>query len=186
MQNGFTLIEMLVTLALIAVLLRLAVPSFTQWIRNAQMRSVAEALQNGVRNAQSEAVRRNRQIVFALTNDEPGETAEVEADGRNWVIRFVRQAGLDADDVETFIEGGSFAETARDVAIEGPGAICFNSQGRLVTNATVGIGCAAAASSYDVTQAGADRSLRITLTVGGQVRMCDPARNIADSLDGCP
>jgi hypothetical protein len=51
------------------LLLGLAAPSFSQWTRNAQVRTVTDALQSGARLAQAEAVRRNRQVVFFLTND---------------------------------------------------------------------------------------------------------------------
>lgn len=185
MQRGFTIIELVVTIALLAILLRLAIPSFTVWIRNAQMRSVAEALQNGLRNAQSEAVRRNRQVVFALTNDEPIATATLTAanNGRNWFIRTV--PALAGEDPE-FVEGGSFADTSRGVAIAGAASICFNSQGRMVANADPAIGCTAAATTYNVTQAGAERRLRVTVAIGGQMRMCDPDKNIATAPDGCP
>jgi type IV fimbrial biogenesis protein FimT len=183
MQRGFTIIELVVTIALLAILLWLAIPSFTVWIRNAQMRSVAEALQNGIRNAQSEAVRRNRQVVFALTNDEPALAATAVDNGRNWFIRTV-PALVDED--PEFVEGGAFADTSRGVAIAGAASICFNSQGRMVANADPAIECAAAATAYDVTQAGAERRLRVTVAIGGQMRMCDPDKNIATAPDGCP
>jgi type IV fimbrial biogenesis protein FimT len=185
LQRGFTIIEMVVTIALVAILLRLAIPSFTVWIRNTQMRSVAEALQNGIRNAQSEAVRRNRQVVFALTNNEPIATATLTPadNGRNWFIRTVPALAGEASE---FVQGGSFADTSRGVAIAGVASICFNSQGRMVANADPAIECTATATAYDVTQAGAERRLRITVAVGGQLRMCDPAKNMTTAPDGCP
>jgi type IV fimbrial biogenesis protein FimT len=183
LQRGFTIIELVVTIALVAILLRLAIPSFTTWIRNTQMRSVAEALQNGIRSAQSEAVRRNRQVVFALTNDEPAIDASAVDNGRNWFIRTVPALAGEASE---FVEGGSFADTSRGVAIAGAASICFNSQGRMVSNGDPAIECAAAATTYDVTQAGAERRLRVTVAVGGQMRMCDPDKNIANAPDGCP
>jgi type IV fimbrial biogenesis protein FimT len=183
LQRGFTIIELVVTVALVAILLRLAVPSFTTWVRNAQMRSVAEAVQNGIRNAQTEAVRRNRQVVFALTNDEPAVDATAVDNGRNW---FIRTVPATAGEAPEFVEGGSFGETSRGVAIAGVAEICFNSQGRLVANTTGGLACDAAATAYNVTQVGAERRLRVTVASGGQLRMCDPAKDIAVAPDGCP
>jgi type IV fimbrial biogenesis protein FimT len=186
LQQGFTLIEMIVTVALVAILLRLAVPSFTTWIRNAQMRSVAEALQNGIRKAQSEAAFRNRQVVFSLTNDEPTTaqlTATASEDGRNWITRSVQL--LDSAQFESYIEGGSFGDSTAGVQIAGPTGICFNSQGRLVANSTPAISCTGTAVTYEITRAGAERRLNVTVAPGGEMRMCDPNKSIATAPDGC-
>jgi type IV fimbrial biogenesis protein FimT len=171
----------------VAILLFLAVPSFTTWIRNAQMRSVADAVQNGIRSAQSEAVRRNRQVVFMLTNDEPSVARAATApaaNGANWSIRTIPLMVGGTENSE-YVEGGSFADVARGASIEGVAAICFNSQGRLVANADPTVGCSATAAVYNVTQTGAERRMRITVSVGGQMRMCDPDKSIADAPDGC-
>jgi type IV fimbrial biogenesis protein FimT len=184
--RGFTMVEMIVTVALVAILLRLAVPSFTAWIRNTQMRSVAEALQNGLRKAQSEASARNRQMVFSLTNDEPATAATAAtaaAGGRNWVVRSVQQ--LNSAAFDEYIEGGGFGDSAQGVVITGDASICFNSVGRLVANASAGVGCTGADVSYDITREGAERRLRVTVSAGGRVRMCDPDRSIATQPDGC-
>ncbi|MEE2978934.1 MAG: prepilin-type N-terminal cleavage/methylation domain-containing protein, partial [Pseudomonadota bacterium] len=46
--RGFTLIELLVTISVFAFLMLLAAPSFTSWIQDAQVRTAAESLQNGL------------------------------------------------------------------------------------------------------------------------------------------
>ena len=195
---GFTLVELLIALTLLSVLLVLAAPSFATWIRNAQVRTISEALQNDLRGAQAEAVRRNRQVVFYLTNDDPGLGATPAANGRNWVMRWIPLPGDTVDATapanEPFIQGGSLADVAAAVEIGGPTAVCFNSLGRRVPNAATGVAGAVCAvdianplASFQITRAGADRSLRVTVGLGGQVRQCDPARLLADSTpDGCP
>lgn len=197
-ERGFTLIELLVTITLIGLLLALGIPSFTAWIRNSQVRTVAEALQTGVRTAQAEAVRRNRQVVMSFTNATPAPAASapwpVVANGRNWWLQTVPQFGESAD----FIRSGALADIASGVTIAGTPpvggftAICFNSSGRLVTNSSTtgvpGASCAAAVSTFDVTQPNADRSLRVIVQIGGQLRICDPKRPLLSdaSPDGCP
>jgi type IV fimbrial biogenesis protein FimT len=195
---GFTLVELLIAMTLLSVLLVLAAPSFTTWIRNSQVRAISESLQNGLRVAQAEAVRRNRQVLFYLTNDEPGLGATPAANGRNWVMRWIPLAGDTVDATppanEPFIQGGSLADVAAGVAIGGPAAVCFNSLGRRVANAATGVAGAlcdadilSPMAAFEITRAGADRPLRVTVGLGGQVRQCDPARALADSTpDGCP
>ena len=189
--RGFTLIELMVTISLLGLLLGLAAPSFSLWTRNAQVRTVSDALQNGTRLAQTEAVRRNRQVVFFLSNDAAcSATTAPAANGSNWAIRTVP---LTAGDPVQTVQCGNLADIAGGVAITGPTAICFNSMGRQAANASPGAGsatCTLAASgvsSYDIAALGSDRPLRVIVTLGGQVRQCDPARTLsATAPDGCP
>ena len=193
--RGFTLIELVVTIALMAVLFGLAVPVFGEWIRNARVRTAADALQNGVRTAQAEALRRNRPVVFFLTNSQPapGTSISAAANGRNWSVQTI--ARFDDANPE-YIQGGALADVASGVTITGPIALCFNSNGRLVSNPNdsgpTGTGvtnaiCDATDTSFSLRMpAYADsRALQISVGLGGQVRMCDPLRSITTSPDGC-
>lgn len=194
---GFTLVEMMVTIAVIAILALLAAPSFSTIIRNTQVRSAADAMQNGLRLAQTEAVRRSRVVVFSLTSDTPSATAKPAANAPNWLIQALPVVGLDGS-AQEFIQGGAFGDATAGVTINGPASLCFNSEGRLVTGKSLatGITCAAPANGttveYDVSRAtaqlrvGSDRPLRLQVSLGGQVRMCDPARRLSsDNPDGC-
>jgi type IV fimbrial biogenesis protein FimT len=190
-HRGFTLVELVVTIALLAVLLGLAAPSFTTWTRNTQVRTVSDALQNGARMAQTEALRRSRQVVFFLTNDTGCSTSTAPAaNGAFWAIRTVP---LTSGDTAQVVQCGNLADRAGGVDISGPTAICFNSMGRQVAYASPGIGttactlAAAGVSTYNVSGVRADRTLRVLVTLGGQVRQCDPARSLSSTNpDGCP
>ena len=185
---GFTLIEMMVTIVLLSILLAVGIPLMAAWIRNSKIRTVADALQNGLRLAQAEALRRSRQTVFSLTNStSPATSLTAVANGSNWSLNAVQ---LLTDETAQFIEAGVLTSVGSGVQITGPASICFNSLGRLVANASpgpTGANCAAAAATYDVTLSGTDsRPLRVLVALGGQVRMCDPAKSLATYPDGCP
>ena len=189
--GGFTLIELMVTLVLMSLLLGLAVPSFRTWVRNAQVRTVSDALQNGMRLAQSEALRRSRQVVFFLTNDATCTNTLVAAG--NGVFWSIRTVPMTAGEVSAVVQCGTLADVAAGVTITGPAAVCFNSMGRQTENTATGVtsgNCSLAASgvnTYDINSNGADRPLRVLLTLGGQARLCDPARTLSDAApDGCP
>jgi type IV fimbrial biogenesis protein FimT len=190
-QRGLTLIELMVTISVMALLLGLSAPSFAEWLRNAQVRTVSDALQNGARLAQTEAVRRSRQVVLFLTNDAACNTGTAPAaNGAFWAIRTVPLiAGEDAEVVQC----GQLKDVAAGVRIQGPTALCFNSAGRLVANPAPGFSAAACVldasgtSGYEFHATGSTRPLRVLVTLGGQVRLCDPGRTLsATTPDGCP
>jgi len=191
--RGVTLIELMVTLVVFGLLLGLAMPVFTTWIRNSQIRAVAEGLQNGLRVAQAESLRRNRTVVFSLTNAQPGLNATAVANGRNWAVQYVPIAMDTPVAPDPFIQGGTLGEASTTVTVSSGGVtgVCFNSAGRIIagtaaTTSVPGAVCNAGQAIFIVTQpSGADiRPLRVTVDIGGRVRMCDPNRP-STAPDGC-
>ncbi|MFS2166259.1 GspH/FimT family pseudopilin [Variovorax sp. Varisp62] len=190
--RGFTLIELAVTLAVMAVLMALAMPAVFAWIANTRVRTVSDVLQNGLRQAQAEAVRRSRTAVFSLTNDTAPKTSlTATANGSNWSINFVASSTLDTAGIATFVEAGVLTVAGAGVNISGPAAICFSPLGRLAANSSTGVAGATCSLSstptYNITMTSADRPLRVVVNLGGQVHMCDPAKTLSSSTpDGCP
>lgn len=79
--RGFTMIEILIALAVFAILFVLASPIYSEFLANSQIRNRAESALAGVRLAQYEAIKRNSPVQFALVatgwqvswlNDETG------------------------------------------------------------------------------------------------------------------
>ncbi|HZF82404.1 MAG TPA: GspH/FimT family pseudopilin [Burkholderiaceae bacterium] len=193
--SGFTLIELMVTISVLAVLLGIAAPLLIDFVRNNKVRAVANTLQNGLRTAQAEAVRRSQQVVFVLTNATPSGNTPVAAaaNGRNWAAYTVVPDG--SAETMVLLDTGVVNDVGSGVAISGPAVLCFSSLGRLNANSAPGIAsqtCAlptgGPAQPYGVTLTQATRSLRVLVNVGGQIRMCDPSKTFdANSApDGCP
>lgn len=185
----FTLNEAMVTITLMSILTMLAMPSFTTWVANNEVRTVGDSLQSGLRFAQSEALRRSRPVVFSLTDSAaPEASLTAVTGGSNWSIN-VSKSSLDAQSV--FVQAGVLTDVASGAQINGPAAVCFNAKGRLVANTDTGVSGASCKTdspviTYVVDAPGADRKLRVLAGLGGQIRMCDPARKLANSSDGCP
>lgn len=198
--RGFSLIELMVTITVLGILLAAAIPAFGRWIANASVRSAGESLQNGLRLAQAEAMRRNRQAVLVLTDAAPALDAAPVANGRNWyvqVLPLVNGERTVANQDQYYVHGSTLS-THGPVTVTGANSIvCFNSVGRQVSNAAVMFDgatlagtCTAPAApgtpiTYDITRTGADRRLRVQLFLGGRIRMCDPDKAIATNADGC-
>jgi type IV fimbrial biogenesis protein FimT len=185
---GFTLIEMMVTITLMSILMMLAMPSFTTWVANNKVRTVSDSLQNGLRFAQSEALRRSRPMVFSLTNSAaPQSGLTAVNNGSNWSIH-VSKSSLEVS--SAFVQAGVLPDVASGVSITGFAAICFNAMGRLAANTDTGVNGASCNTDssvfvYKIDAVGANRPLQVLVGLGGRVRMCDPARKLADSPDGC-
>jgi type IV fimbrial biogenesis protein FimT len=207
--RGFTLIELMVTLAIFAILSLLAMPSFNTWIANNRVRAMSEDMANGLRLAQTEALRRSALTVFALVNtpDPTGGAANVNENvtytavatgATNWAVSVA--PSTTANTTATFVHGGAIADIASGVTIKGPPAVCFDALGRLVTDATaiantstgVGAQCSALpnaatpAQIYSITSASpaGDHPLQIEVGLGGQVRLCNPAQSLTGTTQG--
>lgn len=98
-ELGFTLIEMMVTLTLLAILIALVTPSFQGLLRDNQAAAQANALVGSLMLARSEAIKRNAPVVLCRSNTGTGCVGDDWADG--WLIwADTNDDGtLDADEV---------------------------------------------------------------------------------------
>ena len=69
-QQGFTIIELMITVALIAVIAGIGIPSFRDVIAKNRVVSSINEFHQGLRLARSEAVKRNDTIVFCASSDQ--------------------------------------------------------------------------------------------------------------------
>jgi len=191
-QQGTTLVEVMIGLVIVALLFALGTPAFFSWLQNSQIRTSAEAIQNGLHLARGEAVRRNTSVRFQLTSAVTASCGLSTA-GANWVVSLDNPAGAcnsaPSDTVAPrIIQIRSAAEgSANAVVAAGQATITFNGLGRVtpvpagdididISNPTGGA-CATA---------GVDgmRCLRIRVSTGGQIRMCNPILASTDP-QGC-
>lgn len=189
-RQGFTLVEVMITVAIAAILLALAAPNYSLWIKNSQVKTAAESIFNGLQLARAEAVRRNTRIFFSLTST-TGNDCVLDTTKSNWVISASEPDGacgaapvseaisFDDNPDPRIIQVRSAAESSLTVVLAaGQAEFPFNGLGRLavvpatnpviidVTNPSAGA-CKSAS--------GPVRCLRVTVSLGGQVRVCDPA-----------
>lgn len=178
-HRGFSLIEIAVALLLFGLLVVLGVPAYQAWIANTQIRNLAETIQNGLRLAQAEAAKRNTQVDFVLTNDNPANNANPTASttGANWVVR--------VSNPQTFVQGKPRAEGSRNATLACVGTCPAGFDG---TVAFSGFGRTTLGGELDLkvcNPVGGDRPMGIVVSTGGSVRMCNPKFPAADP-QGCP
>lgn len=181
---GFTLIELVVTLAVLALLLMVGLPSFATWLQNTQIRTAAEGMQAGLQLARAEALRRNVSVRFQLVNS-LADGCALSSSGTSWVVSLADATGvcgaIESDAAAPqIIQKRSGAEGSPNalIAATGGSTVVFNGLGRVTG--------AGAIAQIDITNPGGGacktsvgnepmRCLQIHVASGGQVRMCDPA-----------
>jgi type IV fimbrial biogenesis protein FimT len=86
-QTGFTLIELMFTIVVLAVLLGIGVPNFRDFVRNSRMTAGANDLLADVNLARSEAVKRRVPVTLCKSTD--GATCSDASDTtpfRRWIV----------------------------------------------------------------------------------------------------
>lgn len=172
-HRGFTLIELLVAAAISVILLLLAMPAFTGWVADSEIRNGTESIATGIRYAQATAISQNRNAQFVLA-------------GGGWNVAMV-DAPLVPLQSATFGEGSQHVTfTAIDATANPATTVAFSPLGQVIPNGTNLV-------RVDVTDpaVAGSRSLRILvgfLPVSGVfngVKICDPKFAWPDPK-GCP
>lgn len=165
-QRGFSLVEMIITVAILAIIAAIAVPSFTQMIQNTRIRTAAESIQNGLQVARAEAVKRNAKVKFRLNDADSG-----------WVVCEVVNVadncpGEELIQSRSTAEGSAADVTATTVPADNT-SVVFTGMG-LIEQGSNPFTQVDVDMSEDVMSAADSRELRILLGAGGSIRMCDP------------
>lgn len=194
-SRGVTLIELLVGLAIFAILLLFSMPAYQEWMQNLQIRSMADGLQNGLQIARNEAIKRNQESRFQLVSSMTGSCA-LNTAGPGWIVSMYPVAGLcdQSPDPNTSPFGAGFSADANPLIVQkSPPApvtnplvlsatqagVCFTGMGAMTGDADCGL----ITTKIDIKPAqgtckadGGDlRCLRVCISTGGLIRMCDPA-----------
>lgn len=193
--RGFSLIELVVSLAIIGILMAAIMPNISEWMTNARVRTAADAIQSGIQAARAEAVKQNRPITFWLVslsdNKVMDDSCTLSSTSASWVVSVnspdskcgaapsptadpmivqAHPAGEGSDGVTVVSKTGDDTQTADHVT--------FNGFGQALD--VTGIG------RVDVSSPNATRTLRLVVSTSGSVGLCDP--HVTDAADPrhCP
>lgn len=134
-SNGFTLVELMVTVSIIAIIAAVALPSMGWMADAARLNGQADEMITTMQMARAEAVRRNARVTVCGTTD--GTTCAGGTTWTRWIIR-------GRDNVESESSGTEVVDVIRDttasgdVQVTGPAAgIVFRPSGIIDSAQTV-------------------------------------------------
>lgn len=170
--HGFSLVELMVAIAIFGVLVMMSVPMYGAFIANSQIRTATESMLEGVRLAQTEAVKRNGNVEFVLD-----ETT-------GWIVNDVSDVNAIA-----LLQSYGFKEGAKQTVVTPLGAlhrVTFSGLGRILpkntfdnTNPLTQVDVTTSVSMSNA------RNLRLVVGTAYGIKVCDPAMPTAEP-SGCP
>ena len=93
-ENGFTLVELMIGLAIAAIILTVGIPSFNDLVRNNQMTTQANELIGALNLARSEAIKRGSSVSITSTSgDSNWKDGWSVADGGETIRVYAAQKG---------------------------------------------------------------------------------------------
>lgn len=174
-HRGFSLIELMIAIAVFAIMTMAITPALQTTARNARIRAVAAAWHDGLTQARVEAIRRNAQVTFC-----PG----VPTSSADWAL-ILTADGTDCQTGSPIAQYNAGDKLAVAVLITLPkgGSATYDGIGRLVPM-TAGFAARITPASGSCLASGGDvRCLSVEATAG-YVRTCDPAA-AANSTQSC-
>jgi len=133
MQRGFTTLEILVTLALMAVLAAIAAPSMIDFVRNNKMSTAARQLDADMMLARREAIKRNMRVIVCIKGSTAGKCGTAAtAWAAGWLVCYDADSDNDCDDTSAANPNPirQHAAISSTLTLTGPASVLrFNANG---------------------------------------------------------
>jgi type IV fimbrial biogenesis protein FimT len=198
--RGFTLVEILVAMAILSIMLAIGVPNMRTWMASSTALSAAEFYAEGLKMARAEAVKRNAvtrlTLVEGAANTQMGWNIDLcvptpdalcTAESGSWSTTVTAADGANATDFLSVNRAAVNLPATTMLTVTrfpaGAVAVYFTPVGWVDGNITPSLNKLVLAPAAG--QDGAFPTSAVTLTLAGVVTKCNPAAAVHDSR-GCP
>ena len=175
-RSGFTLVELMIVIALVAIILALAAPSFTATLARKRMEGVASELATDIQYARSEAAQRNAAVGVVF--------------GSNCYTVYT----LGTTDATTCASLGTGGTSLKDVQVGGGTSLAFvpaTSGAFIAFDPVRGMATDAGAGTTDlsgyvnVTNSAGNWQIRALVTRVGRAKLCSPNNTVTALATDC-
>lgn len=199
---GFTLVELVITVAIAGLLLGIGIPSLSRWMENMRTASASDFYADGLRLAHQQAISHNSEARFVLTENAqngqldwqvdvcyPSATAPCNASSGNW-SSVSAAAADDPNGSAGFKSVFRSAEALPSSTVmqyqlspDGATSVYFTPSGWVDT--TVSPALSRIQLAPPAARPGSFPTQAVALTLAGMASRCDPTVTVPDSR-ACP
>lgn len=192
--KGFTLIELMITLAIVAILLTVGVPAMKKFLQGSQLIASTNELHSALHIARSEAVKSNARVTICSSDD--GTSCSGSTNWRDgWIVFVAATSDLIGADAECTAAGGDcllrvhdgFTDNLLSVSGVDTGAVAISSF-TFSARGLPSVGGVSRAGTFLICSFDSGDNVigsrAVVLSLSGRVRVSDNATMINDI--GCP
>ena len=171
-QQGFTLIEAMIVVAVIAVLLAVAVPSFSDFFEKNRLKRATEAVYGLITKARAEAVIRDTDL-------------SVSVDSGTWCAGYAVAANCDCAETDPDVAGACAVPVAGTNVLQVVDGTSFDGVNIAADFDTTFDGIDSTADNDTISLSVGNWALDIRVSIYGRVRICAPNANRPMGYSGC-
>jgi len=153
---GFSLVELLMAIAVLAIILAFAIPNMRQMVVNNRTKAAVNTLISGLQMARNEAITRNASIIFCPSNP-AGDKCAATANFQHGALLFDNGTVIQSiesmpngvnvvpDDIKLEFKKSGTVTNGSKISVEGEGdikrTICIGAFGQINTLEGAGVAC---------------------------------------------
>jgi len=182
-KKGFTLIELMIAIAILGILMALGAPAMMQYLRNAKIRALAVEMKESLEQTKLEAIRRNNTAsvsIYGSSGNSSNQNMLITVDGNSISTRTGTkgEAGLKIYKSVTARGSDTYTELTslkyESMSFSGNGRISGTPFDLLITG------------SNGYSECNDDNAcFKVVVSAGGSIRMCNKNLLKSNHAQGC-